>query len=110
MDSSNQELESQMSVAIFHKVSKLLVKTSREIAKSRYETVGAAKAALTRADRAGRLIAAEYSIADTELYLSSIKPTPKMVTVINLMTGLPIEIAEDTPRCCDPSTELYWSM
>lgn len=35
-------------------------------------------------------------------------PTTKMVK--NLMTGLMVEIAHDTPRSCDPSTELYWSM
>ena len=34
-------------------------------------------------------------------------PTKK---VRNLMTGEEIEIAADTPRCCDPSTETYWSM
>jgi hypothetical protein len=27
-----------------------------------------------------------------------------------LMTGQDIEIAHDTPRSCDPSSELYWSM
>lgn len=31
-------------------------------------------------------------------------------TVKNLMTGEMIEIAEDTPYCCDPSQERYWSM
>lgn len=31
-------------------------------------------------------------------------------TVTNLMTGKPISIPVDTPRACDPSTELYWSM
>jgi hypothetical protein len=35
-------------------------------------------------------------------------PTTK--TVKNLMTGKDIEIDRDTPRCCDPSSELYWSM
>ena len=30
--------------------------------------------------------------------------------VKNLMTGELIEIATDTPRCCDPSTETYWSI
>jgi len=30
--------------------------------------------------------------------------------VKNLMTGKMIEIDFDTPRSCDPSTELYWSM
>jgi hypothetical protein len=31
-------------------------------------------------------------------------------TVKNLMTGEDVVIAEDTPHCCDPSTETYWSM
>jgi len=35
-------------------------------------------------------------------------PTTK--TVKNLMTGEDVVIAWDTPRSCDPSTELYWSM
>ena len=37
-----------------------------------------------------------------------IVPTTKMVK--NLMTGAMVEIAHDTPRSCDPSSELYWSM
>lgn len=36
------------------------------------------------------------------------EPMTKIVT--NLMTGQPIEIDYRTPRACDPSTELYWSM
>ena len=35
---------------------------------------------------------------------------PTMKTVTNLMTGKDIEIAHDTPRSCDPSSELYWTM
>jgi hypothetical protein len=35
-------------------------------------------------------------------------PATKIVT--NLMTGKLIEIDYDTPRACDPSSELYWSM
>jgi hypothetical protein len=35
-------------------------------------------------------------------------PTTKIVK--NLMTGAMVEIAYDTPRSCDPSSELYWSM
>jgi hypothetical protein len=35
-------------------------------------------------------------------------PTTK--TVRNLMSGEMVEIAYDTPRSCDPSSELYWSM
>ena len=35
-------------------------------------------------------------------------PTNK--TVKNLMTGEDVTIPTDTPRCCDPSSELYWTM
>ena len=35
---------------------------------------------------------------------------PTMKTVKNLMTGQEVEIPHDTPRSCDPSSELYWSM
>lgn len=35
---------------------------------------------------------------------------PRMKKVRNLMTGEEIEIPEDTPLCCDPSSETYWSM
>jgi hypothetical protein len=34
---------------------------------------------------------------------------PTMKTVRNLMTGQEIEIPHDTPRACDPSSELYWT-
>lgn len=30
--------------------------------------------------------------------------------VRNFMSGKEIEISINTPRCCDPSTETYWSM
>jgi outer membrane protein assembly factor BamD (BamD/ComL family) len=33
-----------------------------------------------------------------------------MKTVKNLMSGKDIQIPHDTPRSCDPSSELYWSM
>lgn len=31
-------------------------------------------------------------------------------TVKNLMSGTDVKIAADTPLCCDPSSETYWSM
>lgn len=31
-------------------------------------------------------------------------------TVKNLMTGKEIEIPVDTPWCCNPASETYWSM
>jgi len=35
---------------------------------------------------------------------------PTMVTVKNLMTGEPVQIDRDTPWCCNPASETYWSM
>jgi hypothetical protein len=35
---------------------------------------------------------------------------PTMKRVRNLMSGVEVEIPYDTPRSCDPSSELYWSM
>ena len=34
---------------------------------------------------------------------------PKMKTVTNLMTGKTIQIDRDTPWCCNPASESYWS-
>lgn len=35
---------------------------------------------------------------------------PATMTVKNLMTGQDVEIASDTPWCCNPASETYWSM
>ena len=34
---------------------------------------------------------------------------PTMKTVTNLMSGKEVQIERDTPHCCDPSSETYWS-
>ena len=39
-----------------------------------------------------------------------VEVVPTMKTVTNLMSGKEIQIPHDTPRSCDPSSELYWSM
>jgi hypothetical protein len=35
---------------------------------------------------------------------------PTYKTVKSLMTGADVVIETETPRACDPSSELYWSM
>jgi hypothetical protein len=35
---------------------------------------------------------------------------PSMMTVKSLMTGQDVQIASDTPWCCNPASETYWSM
>jgi hypothetical protein len=34
----------------------------------------------------------------------------KMVTRVNMMTGAEYQERADTPLCCSPSSETYWSM
>lgn len=47
-----------------------------------------------------------------ELFLARLEKyaRPKTKKVTNLMSGKEVEIASDTPLCCDPSSETYWSM
>jgi len=49
----------------------------------------------------------EYAYTSQEVYQSEVV---KMMKVKNLMTGKEINIPSNTPHCCDPSTETYWSM
>ena len=48
-------------------------------------------------------------IASLESQLKALEK-PKTKKVKNLMSGETIEIDADTPHCCDPSTETFWSM
>ena len=48
-----------------------------------------------------------YAIATYDAYYRKVVTTKK---VINIMSGKEVEIASNTPLCCDPSSETYWSM
>ena len=72
-----------------------------------YKTVAAAKAGMTRANRAGKMNRREWKIEDASVFGSKIEKTE---TRINLMSGKPFEQKVNTPLCCDPSSETYWSM
>ena len=50
----------------------------------------------------------QYQLYPTSQFRIEFHPTT--VTVKNLMTGADVQIAHDTPRSCDPSSELYWTM
>jgi hypothetical protein len=69
-----------------------------------YKTHGAAKATVTRLVTKQGWNHADLMIVDHSTYRAPMK------TVRNLITGTEIQIAADTPRCCDPSSELFWSM
>jgi hypothetical protein len=46
----------------------------------------------------------ELAIIDTKSY------KPRMVTRTNLMTGKTFEEDVNTPNCCSPASETFWSM
>lgn len=43
-------------------------------------------------------------------HYSYIAPERKTKVVKSLMTGEPVEIDADTPWCCNPASETFWSM
>ena len=69
-----------------------------------YKTFGAARATRTRLCNKAGWSVDQLSIIDTKYY------TPKMVVRTNLLTGK--EFLEDvnTPNCCSPASETFWSM
>ena len=70
------------------------------------ESASGAKRATTCANRnAGKLV---YNWVEESWFLLKYPVGQKVVK--NLMTGKDMVIAEDTPYCCDPSQERYWSM
>lgn len=102
-----------MTYVVYHKeTTKLLRSPSGGVGcyKEFYKSEAAAKAALTRASRPWRknaVKAEDYAVADAETFRTKIEKT---VTVRSLMNGALVEQPVNTPRCCDPSSELYWSM
>jgi len=69
-----------------------------------YKTFGAARATRTRL-----ICKSGWSISELDIIERSTYRARK-ITVNNLMTGKPVEIDADTPWCCNPASETYWSM
>ena len=96
---------------VYHK------ETTALVGKQYYYGIGAAKAAVTRMQKKylkenGLMVSNDgplfdYGIAVSEYYYSSIV---KKVTRKNLMTGLEYQESVNTPLCCSPASETYWSM
>lgn len=72
-----------------------------------FKTEAAAKAARTRMIKRLKMPADSLAIADVALYTKHIAKT---VTRTNLMTGKTYQESVNTPLCCSPSSETYWSM
>ncbi len=96
-----------MTYVIFEKNSTQLVRIMRNgyWQDASFATESAAKAGATRLKKAGKWN--DQMVIDTA---ENFRKVEKMKTVKNLMSGEDIVIPVNTPRSCDPSTELYWSM
>lgn len=86
-----------MSYIVYHRNSTQMIKS--------FKLESAAKRSKTCMNRnAG---SDEYAYTHADIYYKEVVKTKK---VRSLMTGEEVEIDSNTPRCCDPSSELYWSM
>lgn len=72
-----------------------------------FASEGAAKAALTREVNGGAVQREDFLITDSDNFHTNVE---KMVKKRNLLSGTEFEQPANTPRACDPSSELYWSM
>ena len=70
-----------------------------------YSTKAAAEAALTRYCRQAGYTRSMLTVMEGSVYRAQVP----MITVTNLMSGKPVQIAADTPWSCNPSSETYWS-
>ena len=72
-----------------------------------YKTEAAAKAARTRMIKRIKFDPNQLAVAEVAFYTQNIATT---VTRTNLMTGKTYQESVNTPMCCSPSSETYWSM
>lgn len=94
---------------IYHKSTTrfLRILKNRQWKDAKFETEAAAKACLTRLEKKGAVERSSVAIAESSLFHATIEKTE---TVKNLMSGKDVIQPVNTPRACDPSSELYWSM
>jgi len=93
-----------MSYIIYNKKTGVTLKCKYHINTRTFATKGAAKAYRTRQSKAGKIVKSHYRIVEASKFVD------RKVMVKNLMTGKLVEQTVNTPRCCDVSSELYWSM
>jgi hypothetical protein len=95
--------EAKMSYYIIVRTTGLIVTDGPNRTRS-YKTFGAARATRTRLCNKSGWSVAELSIVDTQHY------KPRMVTRKNLMSGIEYQEDVNTPLCCSPASETFWSM
>lgn len=92
-----------MSYIVYHIISTQIIKE--------FNTHGGAKRSTTCMNRNARkdenVTVDPYAFMNNEDYR---KYVVKRIKVKNLISGAEVEIDSNTPLCCDPSSETYWSM
>ena len=103
---------SKATYVIYNKATSAILKI--ETNPGRYSGMGAARAALTRFNKKSGFMPTNplypeyvYGIAEINHYYATIERT---VTRKNLMSSIEYKESVNTPLCCSPSSETYWSM
>jgi len=94
---------------IYHKDTTrfLRILKNRHWEDAKFASKGAAKACLTRMSKDEKFNPSDYLIADSDTFYKTIEKTE---VVKNLMSGKDVVQSVNTPWCCNPSSETYWSM
>ena len=97
-----------MNYVIYDRLTTKMVRTMRNGYRQDaiYKTLPAAKAAWTRLAKAGKILGLVHCINSMDEF----RKIEKTETKVNLMSGKEFTQSVNTPFCCDPSSETYWSM
>lgn len=92
----------------FHKTTTKFLRVWRQgyWQNARYETQAGCTRAINAAAKRGDIKASDYKVLPIEEFLK----IERSEIVINMMSGKEVVQSVNTPMCCDPSTETYWSM
>lgn len=97
-----------MSYVAFHKETTRYLRNHPKVRtdKTHFATEAAAKAAITREAKRGRINADDFTTASTDDF----SKLEKTETVKNLLSGMDVVQSVNTPLYCDPSSETYHCM
>ena len=93
-----------MSYVIFHKETTIIFKTCA--------TERAAKTALTKAANSGKIANRDQYSIEESIYFANFIEKKVTKTYLHPYSGLPttVTMTVNTPRSCDPTSDLYWQM
>jgi hypothetical protein len=92
---------------VVYDIESTAIVTEKAFGRGSFKTEAAARAARTRMIRRQKYAANTLAIAESNFYINKIK---RQVERVNLITGQKYMEDVNTPRCCSPASEAYWSM